>query len=66
MGAQCIRDKKQLLMKKEKNNFMIFRVSDDQRKAIETHAKRQDKTMSAFVRDTFIQVLKKYSNDKTI
>lgn len=55
---------KKIGMKKDKNNFMIFRVTDEQKLWIERHAKHQDKTMSAFVRDTFIQVIKKYHHEQ--
>jgi uncharacterized protein (DUF1778 family) len=48
---------------KPKNNFIIFRVTDKQREVIVDHAKKQGKTMSGFVRDTFSSILKNYTNE---
>jgi uncharacterized protein (DUF1778 family) len=40
-----------------------FRVTDKQREVIVDHAKKQGKTMSGFVRDTFSSILKNYTNE---
>lgn len=50
-------------MKKPKNNFVIFRVNDAERKVIEDHAKKQGKSISSFVRDTFSSLVKQYTNE---
>lgn len=54
------------MKEKKKNNFIIFRVSDEQKKFIQSHAKKNDMSASAFVRNTFIQLIKTYSNDPRI
>jgi hypothetical protein len=54
------------MKEKRKNNFIIFRVSDEQKKFIQTHAKKNEMSSSAFVRNTFIQVIKTYSNEARV
>lgn len=54
------------MTKKRKNNFVIFRVNDAERQVIQDHAKKQGKTMSSFVRDTFSSLIKQYTNETRI
>jgi uncharacterized protein (DUF1778 family) len=54
------------MKEKRKNNFIIFRVSDDQKEFIQKHAKKNDMSSSAFVRTTFIQLIKTYSNENRV
>lgn len=66
MGAEFLRNLKLYKMKKPKNNFVIFRVNDAERRVIQDHAKKQGKSVSSFMRDTFSTLIKQYTNESRI